>query len=524
MTVQTPNPYLEQVVQTLPRLLGMYDTDPTSPSFGWGDRFHWSWKLIDFGNATFQGAAHGLARLLKARMLPPHLSPDTIKCRIWAMLDGAKRLVRPDGSLEEAFPYEHSFCVTALVAFDLLHALECLGREGDPGNYDSGLEVIRPMIGFLKKADETHAFISNHLATAVGALAKWHVLTGDIEAEKRGKMFLDRIIAHQSSEGWFQEYEGFDPGYQTLCIYYLAEVHRMKPEWGLLAPLRNAIIHLSYFAHPDGSFGGVYGSRNTRFFIPGGLEWLSQEIPEAAILCAFMRHSIANLHCVSLIGLDAPNLVPVFNSYCWAAVVLATSNHPPTSGNLPSMMTQGVWRKRFDEAGLFIDKGENHYTIVSWHKGGIVFHYNRNTGKAHWNTGLIAKNTQEEYYSTQVYEKKNSCHLDGDQITVEAGLFRMQKKIPQPWQFWILRFLNMTVMRIHFLAEMIKKLLVYMLITGKHASRYRNKRQIHLGVDLKIEDQVEPQSPELKTVNQHGIFYAIHMASQGYWQKQDDIL
>ena len=38
-----------------------FDNDQTSLSYGMGDRYHWAWGLIDFGNGTFQGAAHGLA-------------------------------------------------------------------------------------------------------------------------------------------------------------------------------------------------------------------------------------------------------------------------------------------------------------------------------------------------------------------------------------------------------------------------------------------------------------------------------
>ena len=81
----------------------------------------------------------------------------------------------------------------------------------------------------------------------------------------RVRELLDRILKHQSAEGWFKEYEGADPGYQSLCTYYLADVHRMRPNFDLADPLRESVRFLWHFAHPDGSFGGIYGSRNTRF-------------------------------------------------------------------------------------------------------------------------------------------------------------------------------------------------------------------------------------------------------------------
>ena len=63
-------PYLELIHLTLPRLLALFDTDASRETYGMGDRYHWAWGLIDFGNGTFQGAAHGLARLISADLLP----------------------------------------------------------------------------------------------------------------------------------------------------------------------------------------------------------------------------------------------------------------------------------------------------------------------------------------------------------------------------------------------------------------------------------------------------------------------
>ena len=62
--------YLNQVHSVLPRILSLYDTDSSSDTYGMGDRYHWAWGLIDFGNGTYQGAAHGLARLLTHDLLP----------------------------------------------------------------------------------------------------------------------------------------------------------------------------------------------------------------------------------------------------------------------------------------------------------------------------------------------------------------------------------------------------------------------------------------------------------------------
>ena len=111
----TANPYLDQIHRNLPRLLALFDSDQTNISFGMGDRYYWAWGLIDFGNGTFQGAAHGISRLWRAGLWSYQTPKEQFIARINALFIGAGQLTRKDGSLEEAFPKEGSYCVTALV-------------------------------------------------------------------------------------------------------------------------------------------------------------------------------------------------------------------------------------------------------------------------------------------------------------------------------------------------------------------------------------------------------------------------
>jgi len=520
--MSAPNPYLEQVRRVLPRLLALYDTDPFSGSYGMGDRFRWAWGLIDFANATFQGAAHGLARLLAHGLLPEELSEAAVLRRIDAMVRGAETLRRRNGSLEESFPYESSFCVTALVAYDLLSAVELLGARLDEPHRTRYLDVVRPMIRFLHRADETHAFISNHLATAAAALYKWSALTGE-DGEGRGRQLLDRMLGEQSEEGWFREYDGADPGYQTLCTGYLADLHRLRPDLGLLGPLRRSVQFLWHFAHPDGSFGGHYASRNTRFYFPAGLELLAAEIPEAAALARFMRPSIESHRAVTLDVLDEPNLIPMFNAYCWAAVLLEERGDqlPEDIPAVPAA-SEGTWRRQFPQAGLLIDKGEEHYTIVSFHKGGVCYHFPPGGRGGRIDLGVVARARDGRYYSTQASQPANSVEIDGDRVVVTAPLVAVRKELPTPLQFVLLRLLNVTLMRSGRIGNWVKKALVRRLITGKKAAPVRNRRVIELGADLTIADAWEGESRGFTPVGAGEPFSAVHMASQGYWQRQDD--
>ncbi|PIR21822.1 MAG: hypothetical protein COV44_11165 [Deltaproteobacteria bacterium CG11_big_fil_rev_8_21_14_0_20_45_16] len=514
------NPYLVQINQNMPRILALFDTDPTSPTYGIGDRFRWGWKLIDFGNASFQGAAHGFSRLIDAGILPGYISQDSILRRIDEMFLGAKKLTRPNGSLEEAFPFESSFCVTALVAFDLLKSIELLGEHLTEAKRIEYLQIIERYISFLNRSNETHAFISNHLATAAAALFAWSRLTKDL-VSKKGPALLDQILLNQSSEGWFLEYEGADPGYESLCLYYLNDIYLHHHQKELELGLDRSVKFLSHFVHPDGSYGGLYGSRGTRIYCPAAFEALRDKFPLAKSIANRMRKSVEEFKTVTLSAIDEPNLIPYFNSYALAAAEFGKCDRPTPNLPLPCEKL-GATQKYFNEAGLFIDAGDKHYSIISTHKGGVVYHFYKSDVRLNQiNCGVTAYNDKNDFFTTQLYCHQNQIFIEDNQINIVAKFNKMNKRIPSPLDFILLRILNISVMRIPFFNSLIKRLLVKLLITNKSSIGIENRRIIRLGESLSIEDSFAGTT-EYKYLKEIKKFSGIHMASYGYWQVQDD--
>lgn len=501
--------YLNSIYQNLPRLLGSIDTDPLSHTYGVTDRNYSAWKTIDFPNATNQGWAHGLARLIHAGKLPDFLSENTARSYIDALFTGTKTITRYNGSLEEACPFEGSYCVTALVAFDLLCAIELLHLQ----NKD---DIVAPLIGFLNRQSETHAFISNHLATAAGAHIKWGLHTGDKQAITTGERIVTRILEKQSDEGWFLEYEGADPGYQSLCMYYLAEIYRVHPSPALKEALIKGTKFLTYFVHPDGSFGGYYGARNTRIYYPAAFEFLADLTPDAAAICSAMRASIEHQKTITLNTIDMPNFGPYFNAYCLAAT-LSKTKQPPSI--LPHKNKE-TFQKYFQQAGLLIHNTNTIYQVIALNKGGVVSQFGKDSVSRILDTGPILEN-KSRYYSIQAM-RHNDIEISEDRIKITAQFHQILSGHPSILAFVILRILGLTLFQSLTLGRWFKDTVVHRLMLKKKAIPVYNTRVIDLTGEASIKDTQTGDIDKYHKITTKGPVKAIHMASSGYWERQDD--
>ena len=508
--------FLEQIYACLPRLLSFFDRDRWSGFKGVGDRQYTAWCFLDFANGTYQGAAHGLARLLKADLLPEWCAADKVAALIEDIFRGTDKIIRSNGSLEESFPNEESFCVTALAAHDLLWAHQLLPAQ-TPEISRSRLQTISRMIEFLLRADERHGFISNHLATATGALYHWHSITGDKRAEKRGAVFLQRILANASAEGWFSEYGSPDPGYQTLCQHYLELLDSFRPDLGLQGYLNAGNRFLSRFALPDGSFGGVYGGRRTGLYYPSGVILRSEACAEAAALAYFMENSIRRRACVTLAAMDDANLIPMFNAYAVAAEYAALRKTPPLGKTLPCLDIS-FQHQDFPDAGLMLRGTAEHYTIISTRLGGAYESCSRD-GTRHVIDGGSIVHKGRKIWSTQVPDAAAQLREENDAIILESRPARLLRTRPTPVHFIILRLLGLTVLRLPGAGDVIKRMMAYFLMDRRTYLPLRIRRSIDLSGSLAVTrgEVLDPLPPKCVFQANGGYFRSIHMASAGYW-------
>jgi hypothetical protein len=471
----------------MPRFLGLINCDQTDPYYGCTDRQFWAWKLIDFPNSTNQASVYGLSLLRENQLLPKEVSSEACLELILAMIKVVPKLSDRRNGLAEALPYEGSFCVTALVLSNILATLTVIERELSIDEKEEVLDICSPLAEFIYKQDEYHGVISNHLATASLAMHRWHLRSGEQKAKKKRDLLITRIRQHQDvSEGWMREYGGADPGYQSWALSELVQLDREGLDCDDL--IESGYQFLSYFAMPDGSFGNGVGARLTRFFFPGGAE--IADVP----LASFARKNISRNKFVSLDTIDANNFAPFFNDLVQAAVHMKGTNN----SLLPYQSMTAGEIKVFEKAGLLIYNGLDTYRVIS------VSRCN----------DYVGSDGKQIYAATNGNIEK----IDEYSLTLMGDIIPIKRMMPSPLNFLVLRILSVTVFQSLMLGNLVKIFLSWLLLRSTPKPKGKIIRHIML---KKWETKDVLNGIELKPLIKKKGFSAIHMGSQGYWQRGD---
>lgn len=506
------NPYKKILQDNLPRLFSLYNLDTGSSTCGYGDRLYWGWKISDFANGTMQGGVHALSIAMKLGLVDnKEFALEVIDSAIRTI----DRIRAKNGSLVEAYPNEHSFCVTALVAFDVLSAIGHLDGLTTPEQNEEYLNIVKPLIDFITCNDEKHSIISNHLATAVAAIELWNILTG--EKSGRDKELLDIIYRHQSEEGWFMEYEGADPGYQTLCTYYLSCAYEITKDEKLLESLERSGSFLKYFVHPDGTIGGLYGSRNTEVYYPGGMVALAPLSDDFAMIASRLHNGVLKECHVFPQDIDIGNFIPLINAYSGAALYYEKNRESIEKAQLPAPY-EGAFTKKFDQAGIYIHSTDRYYAIANYKKGGTLKVFDKETGMLDTEDGgIFGRLANGKRFSTQQFDEKQ----DFNNYTIQVGFYTTNEFYSNPVTFVLLRILSLTLFRSIYWGNIFKKHIVKMLMTSKNRINGEATRKFEF-LDDKIIVHEKITAPKGGyAIGHFGKFRAIHMASSGYYLKQD---
>lgn len=269
--------YRRAFLAAVPRLLGAIDRNPLRATYGCLDRQFWHYRTSPFPSEMYQEGVLPLA-MLHAIDFPGnrwHGDPRVRDLAVAALRFSARAAHR-DGSCDDYYPFERALGAAVFSLLAAARAYRLLALDD---------AELRAAIVHRAQWVATHGEsgqLTNHHALAGRALWEVALLTGDAAWSRAAEEKFRGVIAHQHAEGWFEEYGGADPGYQTVTIDCLANYRREAGVAWLDEPLRRAVAFARAFVHPDLGYAGEYGSRGTYHAYPHGFELLADHDPAAA--------------------------------------------------------------------------------------------------------------------------------------------------------------------------------------------------------------------------------------------------
>lgn len=398
-----PSVYLSHSLFCVGRLLGLQNRNPSSSTYGCFDRNFWHYKIIDFSNGRLQEAALTLALLYRIdHPLNPYYNREKISQWALAAMDFLDSIQNADGSFNEYYPHEHAFVTTAFVTFACSEALLLLEKRTP-----RVIESLRKAAHFLVQREEREVVNQNLGATA--ALYNMYLLTQDETFLKDARHKLDTSLECQSEEGWFYEYGGPDMGYLSVAIYYLANYYKKSKDQKARSSLEKALFFLSHFIHPDGSFGGEYGSRNTAYVVPDGIEICAHFDAYASMLGSRVRHAFSTGNTITPSHLDDRYLCNMLYTYLQAFDDSRDSHPVPGIKEIKSNF--------FRESGLVIEKNPHYTLIVNLKKGGVFKVFSKDLLLAS-DSGFVGtlsngKRVATQWLSSQYTHMKNAYTVTG---------------------------------------------------------------------------------------------------------------
>lgn len=400
MTTVRAELYHDRALALIPRLLCLQHREPFVPTSGCFDRTYWGWKFVDFPGARFQEGVWALALAYTDPNRGIYTHNNHIRTWLEQGLQFWTRIQHHDGSFDEAYPYEGSFVATAFTTLAVTEAL-LLVEAALP--YQVRTKVVTSAIkagNWLCHHEESHGFISNHRAGAAAALWNLWQLSNQEQFRRHSDQLVQSILDRQSPEGWFVEYTGADPGYQTQCMHYLNCLYRRNKSPILKTALIRACEFLQYCIHPDGSIGGEYGSRATEFFFPSSVELLAEQCESAERIAAFMAFKNQAPQIPDAHWVDQYNFIPLLIS----TLLAAQCNPRPVSATRPFGDSAN---KSFEQAGIRIASNQAYHAIVGLQNGGTLRVYDQTTGElTYLDSGWCACDLRGRTWSSQ---SSNGC-------------------------------------------------------------------------------------------------------------------
>lgn len=504
--------YYDVIAGQMPRLLGLLDRSPGSPSYGCFDRQYWHYRVIDFASARLQESALTLALMYSINL------QDNIYFKNHNILDWINasvgfwcKIQQTNGSFNEWYPGENSFVATAFTSYAISETLIVLGSNL--------IEEYALIVSCLRKAGDwliprVECRAVNQTAGAAIALYNIFLLTKEskyLTASQDKIYFLKEI---QNSEGWFLEYGGADIGYLSLAIDYIAKYFQKTNHADALEILKKSISFISNFIYANYSFGGSYASRNTEYVIPSGFEIMADILPESSFLLEEIRRANLDKKTITPDFFDDRYLL--YLGYNYLQAFLCNSDKIiDKRPQLPNAVIQ------YPNLGTTIIRKEYFCIVCNYRKGGN-FKITFSNGKVIDDWGVILELRRGKKYFSGWLNYDSTYREDSDSFfVIQTSFQKVEKIVFKPLKFITMRLFVLTVGLVPGITGWLKNKLRDIIIIKQAKTPCSLTRTFNLyDQKIVITDKVE-KGKDIKKITVGAKISYIFVPSSSYFQISD---
>ncbi len=344
------------VLETVPRILSSLDRNPFSSTYGCFDKNYWCYYTSDFPCARHQEASFVLALLYSKNFKGNiYYKKELVRDLAIAGLNYWTGIQNKDGSFNEWYPNERSFCATAFSLYKCTEVFLLL--KNHIKNKKGYMKAFEKSADWLMKNKEE---VANQSIGALLAIYNVFMISPLKKYELHCKNKIVQLAKLQSKEGWFDEYGGTDFGYLSLSLEYLAIYFKKTKDKEIKKIIDKILNFYIHFVHPDGSIGGCYASRNTEFKFPYGFSLMAQNDKKASYIIDMISKNIHSTTNPSF--MDDRYALAYLDSFL--LIALNPINKIEGEAKKDNI-------KLFEQSGLFVKS--NHYLLISNLKKGGVF-------------------------------------------------------------------------------------------------------------------------------------------------------
>lgn len=457
----------------LPRLLTQACRDPSSPLWGSFDRDWWHYRIRDFSSIILQQG--GYAVYLASQWKENAVQRDAMRqlasaaCVFW----NGRAVQR--GAFEEYYPWEQGY---PPLAFSTLAVMK-LAAEGV-------VELDKVRAGAMVAARQLQlrfeSQAANQQIAGLAALAWCRKLFPELVRQTNFDQLVQRSLALQTEEGWFEEYGGPDLGYLSVTMDCLWDLFDATGDQRFLAAIEQSADCIRRFTSlvPRASIG-MHNSRNTDYLVPYGLVRLALQNPtDENLLLVSQLFGGADDAGHFLNATDDRYVSHYIGQSLFRAVLLLEQTgqipgrDPIFPGNRPAFDS-------IARSGHFLRRAsDGQCSIVTLRKGGILSHYSG--ANALHDFGWLVTVSGRCYISHWWSPDWNHGH-DGQRLSIEGALYEHRDIANTPAKHMVLRAASLIAG--NRLIGLLKKKLIF----KKAQSSIRYRRTIEwLGTDIRVVD------------------------------------